>query len=288
MVATTVVGASDASTGHSSRRTPAIAGKTAQIRGRCNLHQKLDRLVRPIYSGSKAVPIIFLFLAMVKNKSELQSDAIQYRESLAAMRSAHREGRILDAIRVTVASLEFVDGMMQFERRFEDRSERKTVETIDYILRYAPLVFERNSLEIVAGILKSQKRIDKHASADLAENLRKATELTWEARRLWTELEQESEVTQDKLRKNFGGEQDRWRGIAEMWDEMGLIQRIPERNSYRISLTTRVTQIVRGKCPSCGATGKAAMGSFLEMITCPRCKSTSAFVLLPTGPQLTT
>jgi phage FluMu protein Com len=142
-------------------------------------------------------------------------------------------------------------------------------------------------LETVADILKSQKRIDKHASADLAENLRKATELMWEAHRLWTALEQESEVAQDKLRKNFGGEQERWRGIAEMWDEMGLVQRIPARNSYCVSLMTRVTQIIRGKCPTCGAIGKASMGTFLEMITCPRCKSTSTFVFLPAATQVT-
>jgi hypothetical protein len=177
-------------------------------------------------------------------------------------------------------SCDYVDGMMQFERRFEERTERKSVETIDYVLQYAPLVFDQASLDELGGILKSQKRIDKNTTADLADNLKKAIDLMWNAHRLWTVLEQSNDVPQDKLRTNLGGDQERWRSIAESWSRMGLVQRIPERGSYRISLTTRITAQVRGKCRRCGATGKAAMGRFLEEITCPKCQSTSTFVIL--------
>jgi hypothetical protein len=196
------------------------------------------------------------------------------------MRAAHGEGRYLEAVEIAINACQYIDGMMQFERRFEDRMARRSIETIEYAFQYAPLMFDRASLDTLAELLKSQKRIDKNATADLADDLQKAVELMWDAHRLWTVLEEADDVPQDKLRVMLGGDQEYWRYIAESWDRMGLIQRIPERGSYRISLTSRVTQEIRGKCRSCGATGKAAMGRFLEEITCPRCKTTSTFVII--------
>jgi hypothetical protein len=218
---------------------------------------------------------------MAKNKAQLQSDVAHYRAAVAAMRTAHSEGRYSDAVGIATKACDFVDGMMQYELRFESQTERKSVETINYIFQYGPLVFDRIGLETINALLKSQKRIEKNTTADLASELQAAIELMWDAHRLWTLLEQENDAPQDKLRATLGGDQDRWRAIAESWGHMGLVRRIPERGSYRISLVTRIAAEVRGKCASCGATGKAAMGRFLEEIACPKCKTTTKFVILP-------
>jgi hypothetical protein len=217
---------------------------------------------------------------MAKTKAELQSDAEEYRRRVSAMRKAHHEGRHLDAIIIALAACDYVDGMMQFERRFEKRPEREDVETIHYVLRYAPLVFDLTSLATLSDLLKTQKRIDKNTAADFAKEVEDAFALMWDAHRLWSFLESEGVAAQDKLRVNLGGDQERWRYIAEIWEQMGLVSRLPECNSYRIALRTRITDEVRGKCRQCGATGKAAMGRFLEDITCPRCKLTATFVIL--------
>jgi hypothetical protein len=218
---------------------------------------------------------------MAKNKAQLQSDVAHYRAAVAAMRTAHSEGRYSDAVGIATKASDFVDGMMQYERRFESQSERKIIETINYVFQYAPLIFDRISLETINGLLKSQKRVDKNTIADLAGELKAAIELMWDAHRLWTLLEQVGDAPQDKLRVTLGGDQDRWRAIAESWGHMGLVRRVPERGSYRISLVTRIAEEVRGKCASCGATGKAAMGRFLEEIACPKCKAKTQFVILP-------
>ena len=170
--------------------------------------------------------------------------------------------------------------MLQFEKRYEDRSDRKSVETIDYVLRYAPIAFDRPSLDRLAEMFKSQKRIEKNTTDDLSQRLQDSYTLMWDAHRLWSVLEQVESTSQDKLRTVLGGDQERWRNISEDWEKMGLIERIPERGSYRLSLATRVTAIVRGKCRSCGATGKAAMGTLLEEIVCPKCKTSSTFVFV--------
>jgi len=196
------------------------------------------------------------------------------------MRKAHNESQFLDAIKLAIRACVYIDGLMQFETRFEKRSTRKSLELIDYVLQYAPLVFDLESLRTIEELLKSHKRIEKNTTTDLTANLRKATELLWNAHRLWDTLEKTIDLAEDNLHSVLGGEQKLWRNISESWNEMGLIQRIPKENSYRLSLTTRVTNPARGKCSACGATGTATMGTFLEEITCPRCKATVTFVLL--------
>lgn len=221
---------------------------------------------------------------MAKTKAELQSDADAYRRALSAMRKAHRDGDVLAAIEIAMKACDYIDGMMQFERRFEERTERENVETIHYVLQYAPLVFDRASLDTLAALLKSQKRIDKNTAADLALEIQSAFQLMWDAHRLWTVLEQANDVPQDKLRAKLGGDQERWRRIAESWSHMSLVERIPDRGSYRISLRSRIKAEIRAKCRGCGAVAKAAMGRFLEENTCPKCNNTSTFVILAAPP----
>jgi hypothetical protein len=217
---------------------------------------------------------------MAKNKAELNADANCYRQGVSAMRKAHNEGRYLDAIRVALAATEYADGMIQFERRFEKRTDREDVETIHYVFRYAPLLFDRDGLTAVGQLLKSQKRIDKNTAADFVQEVDDAFSLMWDAHRLWEFIEAEREVAQDKLRLNLGGDQDRWRWIAESWEQMGIIRRVPERGSYRISFVTNLTAVVRGKCSECGVVGKAPKGRFLERITCPKCGASATFAIL--------
>jgi hypothetical protein len=203
------------------------------------------------------------------------------------MRTAHREDDVIKAIKIAVDACEYIDGMMQFEKRFEKREERRSVETIDYVFKYAPLVFDRRSLERVATLLKAQKRIDKIATDDLAKDLAQANELMWSAHRLWTVLRKIPGVRQDELRTRLGGAQEHWRWIAESWAELNMIQRMPHRGSYRLSATTDLATHARGKCSSCGATGKASMGTFLVPIDCPRCKTKAEFVMLPVALEST-
>ena len=217
---------------------------------------------------------------MAKTKAELEADSYRHRALVAEARADLQRGEFQKAVKTAVSAWEHVDGMMQYNRRWGSKSEFESVDSIALVLRYAPLLFDNNSLEQLAALLKSQRRIDKNAAADIAADLEVAKALMWDAHRFWTYLEEHAEVRQDDVRRKLGGEQDSWRGIAESWDRMGLIQRIPEGGSYRLLFTTRITAEARGKCPSCGVTGKAAMAYFLEEITCPKCGVTSSFVFL--------
>jgi len=217
---------------------------------------------------------------MAKKKAELEEDTSRYYSKIEEMRRAHNRRDYQGALASATAAWEFVDGMMQFERRFEDRPDQNSLECVEYALRFAPLLFDVQTLNALATLLRTQKRVDKNTAADLAANLSDALSLMKEAYRLWDHLERNGRVEQDKLRTNLGGDQDRWRWLAEKWDEMGLIQRAENRGSYILSLSTRMESEARAKCSACGVVAKAAKGRFWEQITCPKCKTTVYFVIL--------
>jgi hypothetical protein len=216
---------------------------------------------------------------MAMTKAEMENHAREYRSLVAIARSAQQEGAYRRAVQYAVSSWKFIDGMMQYDRKYEERAFA-SVEGIDIVLRCAPFIFDSDSLDDLGSLLKSQRRIEKHTSTDLADELSEARALMWKAHRLWNHLEQRAEVMQDELRQYLGGDQDQWRFIAEVWDAVGLVRRIPEGRSYRLSICTRLDELARAKCPSCGAIGKGRKSRLLETSNCPKCRAAVDFVIL--------
>jgi DNA-directed RNA polymerase subunit RPC12/RpoP len=215
-------------------------------------------------------------------KAELEFENQQHRSFMDDARAKLEAGAFSDAVEAALMACQYVDGMMQYDRRWGSKSDFQRIDSIALVLRYAPLIFDSGTLEQLATLLKLQRRIDKNAAADIAADLDAAKETMWDAYRLWTHLEIEIDVRQDELRGTFGGDQDRWRWIAEMWERMGILKRVSENGSYRLSLATRLDIATRGKCESCGATGQAAKYQLLQEIRCPKCQHLGFFVLLVT------
>lgn len=189
-------------------------------------------------------------------------------------KSAVTRGNYREAIRLALSSLEHVDGMIQYERKYGN-IQIDNVESIEIILKFAPFILDYEALDDVDGLLKGQRRIDKHTSDNLAEKLTQAREQMWEAHRLWEHLERNPKTKQDEL----GQKADNSGLISDMWWQMGLIDRVVEGDSYRLSLITQMSDVVLAKCPSCGAVGKALKSNFLAEVTCPKCKAKVRFVI---------
>ncbi|MBI5367313.1 MAG: hypothetical protein HZA54_09770 [Planctomycetes bacterium] len=215
-------------------------------------------------------------------KAECEAQQVQYYALLREALAAEDAGRFREAVEFAVASWCFVDGMMQFERKFESR-EFRSVETIDLVLKNAPLLFHSSSLAELAILLRTQKRIDKNASDDLAARLGAARLRMWDGHRLWSHLEQQPGARQDELRRCLGGDQDAWRSLAEAWDRMGILERTPDGGSYRLDLATRLQAPAPAKCPCCGLVGRTTKSTLLEPLECPKCHSHVEFVLLDDG-----
>jgi hypothetical protein len=207
-------------------------------------------------------------------KAELEIDFRQYQASKANMLRAQKEGQYQAALDFAVSSFNHIDGMMQFDRKYRGQTECHSVDTIDFVLKYAPLLFDYESLDKVEELLKSQRRIEKNTTADLAEALASARSKTWDCYRLWTLIENSGEVAANDLKH-----EPLLRSIANSWRKLGILRHKVNDEKTQV-FVTRLDDKVRGKCPSCGATGAGAKVKLIEPITCPRCKQTVCFVLL--------
>jgi hypothetical protein len=222
---------------------------------------------------------------VAKTKVELESDFNRHEDLMNRARQARREGDYRKAVEMAESAWPFIDGMMQYARRFNETSEHSTIDSIDLVLRLAPLLFDFETLNKLAELLKTYRRIDKNTTADLAAELARARSLMMDAHRLWDYLERHGDIRQDDLRRSFGGDQECWRGITELWERMGVVVRAAEGGSYRVRLATRMNDDVRAKCSCCGVAGKASKSRLLEEITCPKCQHRGLFVILRESPK---
>jgi hypothetical protein len=217
-------------------------------------------------------------------KAEMESHRNEYHALVSKAQSALQNGAHLQAVGIAVSSWVHIDGMMQFERKYE-KMDLVHLEGVEIVLALAPYLLDFQSLAQLDGFLKSQRRIEKNTSADLAENVARSHALMQQAYELWNYLESASESTQGRLNENWERDQVNWRSIAQTWEAMGLIRRSPEGGPNGFVLATQMQSHSLGKCSACGAIGKAAKAKFLDKMNCPKCKQTAFFVILHRDPN---
>lgn len=210
---------------------------------------------------------------IMAKKAELEIDFQQYMVLRAQMRRDHQDKQYQTAINTAVSSFPHVDGMMQFDRRYGKKSQFYSIDTIDFVLKYAPLLFDYESLDQLENLLKTRRRIAKNTAADVVEALASARTQMWDAHRLWTLIEQAGQVTVNDLKN-----EPPLRSVANSWRKIGLI-RHAENDKSQV-FVSRLDDKVRVKCPWCGAFGSGTKVKLLEAITCPRCQQNVFFVLL--------
>jgi len=86
---------------------------------------------------------------MPMTKAEMSDHFVRYEASMRVARIAHRNGLYRDAVKSALAAWNHIDGMMQYARRYE-KTEFDSIEAIDLVLKYAPILFEYNILDSLA------------------------------------------------------------------------------------------------------------------------------------------
>ncbi|MGE0608847.1 MAG: hypothetical protein AB7O62_17260 [Pirellulales bacterium] len=201
----------------------------------------------------------------------------QYYQLLSAAKIAVSNSLYSLGIERALAACEFVDGMMQYESKYEQR-EFSSVEAIDLILQWAPLIFDLQSLDRLAALLKSQKRIDRNASDDLTDNVARAKKWMWAAHAIWDQVERSPGIEIGTVSRLIGYEDNRCEEIVEAWKRMGLILLEPHGGKFRLLLATRTEGTVKAKCSSCGVLVRGTQRKLLDDQKCPKCTRIVAFV----------
>lgn len=212
------------------------------------------------------------------SKADLEIEDGEYWRLARRARDEVNAGELLAAIRSAQTSWPHITGMLQYARKYGE-SPAQSIETIEIVLRYAPVVFDRDSLNRATDLLKSQKAIVKSDSS-LPERLRLAQTQLGAAHKLWDHLERNPNQMQSELRETFGGSQEWWRWLAEVWEQQGYVRRVSEGRSYRLVLTTAFDQKVQAKCSGCGAVVVARKQRMWDDAVCPACSKTVSFVLI--------
>jgi hypothetical protein len=213
---------------------------------------------------------------MAMKKAEMEGHSTAYGAKLEAARHAEDRGLYRPAVEAAMSSWEHIDGMLQYAARYENR-EFSSIAAIDLVLEYAPLLLDARTLNAVEAFLDTCKRIHRKTSEDLPAKVDAARGRIRDNHRLWGHIQRNGDVRQDELRQTLGGDQNHWRDVAQAWAKMGLVSRAAVGNSYQLSLSTRMGEVVRAKCPSCGHIDQAPKGMFLEKIRCPQCREKRPF-----------
>jgi len=216
---------------------------------------------------------------MPLKKAEMEDHAWQYASLLEKAKSAILQGLTRQAVDLAFKSLPYIDGMMQYGKRYCSTSF-ETVEAIEIILEFAPLLLDFKSLELLRSLLNDKRRIERDTSVDIGEKLEKAVAQLKQVHAVLDRLEQKGAVEVLDLRSMFGKNWRQAENIQSNLLRMGLLKKVETGGKTILSLSTRLGQIVRAKCPECGEVADGPKGIFLEESACPRCAKSVLFVLL--------
>jgi hypothetical protein len=207
---------------------------------------------------------------MAKTKTELQQDQADYDRLHAAAHDAVARADFDAALDHCIESLKHVAGMMQFEKRWENRQFR-SVETIDLLLRYAPVLQRRDCLDALATVLDTDRRIDRLASADLASLLVEAESRIRRVSQLIDLFSDLGQVEPQTLAARYGGADEEWRALAATLEHVNYLTKVQTGDRVELRRRTNLARPVAGKCRHCGTIALASFGELLDCLVCRSC-----------------
>jgi hypothetical protein len=216
---------------------------------------------------------------MAMKKAELEAHSEQYASLMKDVRAAEGQGFFELAMKLAEEALEHVDAMMRYEERWNER-EFQTVEAVEILLQYAPLLLDGPRLERVGELLKQSRRVEKNTSESLASKLDTARTQLWLCHRLWDALERNSGLSQAGLTRQCDIQQQKIGQILDRWEKMGLLVRTSREGDVGLELRTRLGCVIQARCHECGEITSGPKAAFLQRLECPECGMQSAFALL--------
>jgi hypothetical protein len=226
------------------------------------------------------VPLARRILGMAKSKADLESDHRLYRGAICKMQRAIEERDYLLSIRHAKYAWQHIDGMIQYESRYLDRGDFANIECVGHVLQFAPIVFDKESLEALSMLIKSTRRVDRCTPVDLADELAKALQLLSHTHGVWCHIENHQPCVIEECRAAFQGDDSDFYRCLRIWRELELIDQYLEDNRQCLKILTFGDSQVRAKCSACGVLAQGLLSQFLNEDACPLCQENAEIVLL--------
>lgn len=224
---------------------------------------------------------------MSKKKEELLEHQERYHAILSQAKTAIEQRCFRRAVELAVSAWAHVDGMMQYERKYEQR-EFESVECVDIVLRYSPVLLDLEHLDQLECLLKKQRRVEKNTTDNLKERVDQARTRLHNAYRLLGHLEIHPNCDVKSLDKALGNGIKLWEALVTQLEEVGIVRRHQDSEGARVRLVTSLDDPVLAKCMNCGQVVRATKAAFFTQQKCPSCQQTVHFVLLRNEPALET
>ncbi len=213
--------------------------------------------------------------SVVATKAELEIEYKSFHslaEQTKASISAHEYSA---AIALGLKSFEFIDGMIQYERKYEDK-ENPSHPTIKAVLTFAPVVFGWKAIDEVEALLNSTRRIEKNSNEDWRQRIADSRQLQKRALHLWSSMLSQETYLPEAIEVSRKDRQF----ILKSWEEMGFTTTSGSVAENVLVLASSKMERTRAKCMHCGEVAVSTKEKFLSEVKCPRCSMLTLFVML--------
>ncbi|MDY3550975.1 hypothetical protein R5W24_000045 [Gemmata sp. JC717] len=205
-------------------------------------------------------------------KAELEAGYERYRAACAATTQAEARNDLRGAIRTAETSLPLVHPAMAYRRRY--LTAEPIAPTLDVLLRNAPPLFLRASLDAVEAWYLSGTRTERAALPDVPGRLTAARGRLAQAVALWGRLSAVPGVQIDLDPACLTSPE-----IVRVWLAEGAVTVAPAPGALRYTRTSDPHRPAHGKCSGCGHVVGVPLVRLLDPFPCAACRHTCPFVL---------
>jgi hypothetical protein len=209
----------------------------------------------------------------VAKKADLEASFRAAQARCAEAAAAEAEWDYLRALAKAEAALPLVRHASAYLRRYQ-KVAAPNLPAVDLILRCAPAVFARRSLDAVEQWFAAAGRTERTAYPDLMDRLANARWLLDLTVWVWPAL---PPTAPPRL---TGAESAHAAQFLDLWRRMGAVADRPGSAPATYQPVTHLRRQVRGKCPHCGRTTEAAWAELLFPVRCPHCRATAVITVV--------
>jgi hypothetical protein len=209
----------------------------------------------------------------VAKKVELEASFREYSAQCAEASQAELDHDYPRMLARAEATLPLLGEAIAYLRRYQE-VEVPRLPSVAQILRYAPPMFARRSLDAVAEWQSQTSRTDRKAYPELPHQLQAARRVLALATRIWPSWRAAAPVLAADDDANEVAQ------LITFWMNHGSIVRWTDKKPEMLQLVTHPRRDARGKCARCGHETQAKWMELLDEKVCSHCRATSHFVIV--------
>jgi len=209
----------------------------------------------------------------VAKKADLEASFREYSARCAEAARAEVDRDYPRVLESAESTLPLAREAIAYLRRYQ-RVPAPRLVSVSQILRYAPPLFARRSLDRVDKWFAEGSRAERKAYPDLPEQLQAARRVMALAARLWPSWRAAAPPVAR------GDDPKVMMQLMDVWTSCGAVVRREDARASTFQLVSHPQRRALGKCVRCGHEKEDKWIELLGEGMCPHCRAISSFVIL--------